>query len=242
MKKTPFKLEGTEEVVIVSTANPAGTPKKEGDKVIGPPYKSIAVHPISTGDANWLSSKRITSFMDAEVIVFPGGGDVSPLLYNEPVGKWTYFSASTDTHQISIFKNALKQGKAMIGICRGLQLLHVMAGGKLVQDVQHSNMHRLNTYDGELLVTNSLHHQQVMFDGMKEGIDYVLLAWASTPSPYHLAGNNQDYNFGKDYKDPEVVYYPKINAIGIQGHPEFTNMPEETRDWFEKQVYKYLNL
>lgn len=203
--------------------------------------KQLKVYPIARGDAWWMDRGVETSnFVEADLVIFPGGADINPALYAEPSGKHTHFSAQADKNHIEFFKSAKESGKKMLGICRGLQLLHVMAGGKLVQHINHPNNHGLITYDGLELRTNSLHHQQVMFDGLKEGVDYKLLAWAKFPSSMHLNGSNKDYDFGEDYKDPEVVYYPKINAIGIQGHPEFQGMPQVTKTWLEDQIMKYL--
>ena len=75
---------------------------------------------------------------------------------------------------------------------------------------------------------------------MKEGEDYKLLAWSTVTSPHHTNGKGEDYNFPADYKDPEVVYYPKIGAMGIQGHPEMMSPNSDTVIWLNKQVRKYL--
>lgn len=238
-KKIAFPLLNKADDAVVALEKTVQPPELG----IYPPSKKKAIRTFSIykGDAWWLRQNVISSgFDDAQLVIFPGGGDVNPALYAEPTGKYTFFNHNTDAAQISIYKRALKEGKAMVGICRGLQLLHVMAGGKLVQDIQHNSQHGLITYEGEEYITNSLHHQQVMFDGLKEGVDYKLLAWAKNPSPFHTAGSGKDYCFPKDYKDPEVVYYPKINAIGIQGHPEMSSMSEDTRDWFVKQVFIHL--
>lgn len=201
--------------------------------------KIINVSGIYAGDCRWVDNAKMVQYhSDADLLIFPGGGDVNPKLYGEPVGKHTWFSEHTDKNQIAVYKANVGKRK-LFGICRGLQLLHVMAGGKLVQDISHGQ-HGLITYDGQRLHSNSLHHQQVMFAGMKEGEDYVLLAWSTERSPYHMNGKGEDYNFPADYRDPEVVYYPKIGAMGMQGHPEMMSPNSETVAWLNKQVRKYL--
>lgn len=213
--------------------------KDNSSPIIKVKNKTINVSGLWEGDCRWVSnSKLVREFKDAEMLIFPGGGDVNPKLYGEPAGSGTWFNDSTDESQIAIFKKYVGRTK-LFGICRGLQLLHVMAGGKLVQHIRHGN-HGLITYDGVRLSSNSLHHQQVMFEGLKEGEDYVLLAWSDVTSPIHLDGKGDDYNFPDDYKDPEVVYYPKIGAMGIQGHPEMMSPNSETVAWLNKQVRKYL--
>jgi len=201
--------------------------------------KTIKVSGIYAGDCKWVSDAVVVNeFKNAELLIFPGGGDINPALYGEPEGKNTWFSKASDERQIEVYTNNVGKTK-LFGICRGLQLLHVMAGGKLVQDIDHSH-HGLITYDGLSLPSNTLHHQQVMFEGMIEGEDYKLLAWSDITSPYHMDGRDKNYNFGPNYKDPEVVYYPKIGAIGIQGHPEMMSENSPTLRWLNTQIRKYL--
>lgn len=192
--------------------------------------------------ADWLTADdnfaEVNTAVDADLIIFPGGADINPALYKEPIGRNTWFSEENDARQLSYYKPYVGK-KRFFGICRGLQLLTAMAGGKLVQDMSHPSYHRITTCDGRVLSTNSIHHQQAYLKDMPED-SYKLLAWAEKLSDYHMNGNDKDYHFPDDYKEPEVVYYPKINAMGIQGHPEMGGMPQETRSWLIEQIKKEL--
>ncbi len=68
-------------------------------------------------------------------ILFPGGLDIEPSLYNTTrtplCGK---SDVQTDRFQIALFHEARKQGKPILGICRGVQLINVASGGTLFQD------------------------------------------------------------------------------------------------------------
>lgn len=202
------------------------------------PVKTFA---ISFGDAHWLTRDDNfieSSVEEAELIIFPGGADIDPALYKEKKGSHTYFYPHIDERQLSYYKPYIGK-KKFFGICRGLQLLTAMAGGKLVQHSNHPYFHRITTYDGKVLGTNSLHHQQAyLLDMPKE--NYQLLAWAENLSHTHLDGDDEEYPTGEDYKEPEVVYYPTIGAMGIQGHPEMGGMPQETRDWLIEQIKGHL--
>jgi len=206
--------------------------------VLTEPVKTFA---IGYGDADWLTRDEnfiASSIEDAELVIFPGGADINPELYGEQVGSFTHFYTHMDERQLSYYRPYIGK-KKFFGICRGLQLLTAMAGGKLVQHSNHPYFHRITTYDGKILGTNSLHHQQAYLLDMPEK-DYRLLAWAENLSPTHLDGTDSEYPLEETYKEPEVVYYPNIGAMGIQGHPEMGGMPQETRNWLIEQIKTHL--
>src|ERR1019366_1982428 len=80
-------------------------------------------------------------FYDPEkiaLIVFTGGHDVWPELYNENVCWNTYHSVERDLYEGRMFEQAQEYDIPCVGICRGAQFLCVKAGGKLIQ---HSTGH-----------------------------------------------------------------------------------------------------
>lgn len=69
-------------------------------------------------------------------VVLPGGGDVDPRLYGEEPGPTLYdVNAEQDRLDIAVARRALDAGTPVLGICRGHQLLNVLYGGTLVQDM-----------------------------------------------------------------------------------------------------------
>ncbi|WP_367341417.1 gamma-glutamyl-gamma-aminobutyrate hydrolase family protein [Limosilactobacillus sp.] len=72
-------------------------------------------------------------------IIFAGGSDVDPTFFGEePHQKLgpTYFKR--DQFEIALVKAALKAGKAMMGICRGMQVINVALGGTVYQDLSEA--------------------------------------------------------------------------------------------------------
>ncbi len=74
----------------------------------------------------------------------PGGEDVNPILYQEvnhysfPINK---LIEQLDIDSIEIMH---KQNKPILGICRGLQILNVVFGGTLYQDIKTQTSSNLN--------------------------------------------------------------------------------------------------
>lgn len=118
-------------------------------------------------------------------VLITGGSDVNSLIYGEePTEKMGDIEHERDSFDIAVLKTALSLGKPVLGICRGLQIINVVSGGTLNQDlsfidgsyIKHSQesknslqAHSVDIYDktklkdimGESVITNSFHHQSV---------------------------------------------------------------------------------
>lgn len=69
-------------------------------------------------------------------LVLPGGGDIEPALYASAKHPTTSgIDLDRDRAEIWLARQALADAKPLLGICRGLQVLNVAAGGDLVQDL-----------------------------------------------------------------------------------------------------------
>jgi putative glutamine amidotransferase len=71
-------------------------------------------------------------------IVFPGGVDIDPEVYGAARGgRLDRLDADRDATELMLAKWALDDGKPVLGLCRGIQLLNVAAGGTLWPDLAH---------------------------------------------------------------------------------------------------------
>ena len=118
-------------------------------------------------------------------LILSGGPDIHPKYFNEEFHiNLGYVDSKLDEHQIKITKMALQKDIPILGICRGNQLLNVVCGGSLYQDVeqfhhkvlkhtQNANRHEVShkiiiepqsklhqMYNHEIWV-NSYHHQSI---------------------------------------------------------------------------------
>lgn len=164
---------------------------------------------------------------DSALVIW-GGGDINPAYYNHPVHRTTYASKQRDPQEWALLQRAIERGIPIIGVCRGAQMLCAAAGGFLIQNVHnHGGYHLVHTIDGDVLRVNSIHHQ--MMAGF-EHLEHELVAWrpmergmdgsithAGLPYGYR---DNQTYVPPINWREPEFVYFPKINGYAIQWHPE----------------------
>ncbi len=204
------------------------------------PKRNVYVVGGDTSYANWMEANVVKTLEEADLVCFTGGADVSPAAYNKKPHPSTYASPMRDKFEMAEYKKAVELGKAIIGVCRGSQLSCVMAGGILVQDQDHSYLHLARTSDGREIVVNSTHHQRQHPFSLPAD-EFELLAWGVDKS-----GNNLSrYSFGESndddlsgHKDAEIVFYPKIRALGIQPHPESLFYAYDNEGW-EKVFIDY---
>lgn len=130
-------------------------------------------------------------------LVLSGGLDVEPRRYGEEVDPAAGVQAdpARDAYELPLAQAALDRGLPVLGICRGFQLLNVLAGGKLIQDLpghregvgsdMPSTIHDVRvepgTRVGDLLGgptvrVNSRHHQGVAPNQVAPGLRAV--AWS----------------------------------------------------------------
>lgn len=135
-----------------------------------------------------LKSTEAVEALVAQVdgLLLQGGADVSPTSYGEtPIRPEWSGDRIRDEYEIELVRAAVAQGKPVLGICRGVQLLNVARGGTLYQDVEtqvegslaHRDWHRYEdvehtvslesgswvheVYGADELLVNTIHHQAV---------------------------------------------------------------------------------
>lgn len=118
-------------------------------------------------------------------VIFSGGPDLDPSYYGETLWNGTVkVDTLRDASDLLLMHAALSSGKPILSICRGEQLMNVVLGGSLVQDIPsqigedvvHSGgaLHPVSVEKGSLLygffgqetlLVNSFHHQAVKEPG-----------------------------------------------------------------------------
>lgn len=165
----------------------------------------------------------IDSLEGVDAVVFWGGTDIHPSLYKQPAHHRNQVAAFPEpTIRDHFERHAMlycsMHDIPMIGVCRGAQLMTVFAGGSLIQDVTgHSGEHDITTSDGRIFKSTSCHHQMFNLKGTK----HELLAWSTENLSRHYEDGFGNVELPPDFKEPEVVFFPEIRGLAIQGHPEW---------------------
>lgn len=83
---------------------------------------------------NMTTLKQLYNRLDG--LLFTGGNDIDPELYDQPMNPKTKdMSKKRDKVEIHLMKWALADNMPILAICRGMQLLNVVCGGSLYQDI-----------------------------------------------------------------------------------------------------------
>lgn len=163
-----------------------------------------------------------------DALLLPGGGDLEPWRYGQSNRGSCNMDAERDEKEMELLELFLRQGKPVLGICRGLQVINVFFGGTLLQDMEGhravggiDRYHIVQTADpqlrqlfGERTIVNSAHHQGI--DRVGHGLTAV--QWARDGVI-------------------EAVRHEKFPVWAVQWHPErLGGLGGQTflRFWLEK--------
>lgn len=182
---------------------------------------------------------------EIDALVLTGGIDTHPKFYRSNNLMYDHapkiFNESRDVFEIKLFEQAQQKKIAVLGICRGMQLVNCILGGDLVQDngINSNNIHKndgkdklhaiqifANTFLNEITKTessiaNSAHHQSIhnLGKGLKvnaKSEDGIIegLEWEDkTGKPFFLA---------------------------VQWHPERMDQSELSESPLSKNIREYL--
>lgn len=174
-------------------------------------------------------AERLTGF---DGLLIPGGNDIKPALYGQTTGPETKVAEYEfqDEFERDMLQAALDARIPVLAVCRGYQMLNVLHGGTLIQDlpplheVHRNDHHDVNIEPDSRLAdvlqgqhqirVSSYHHQAV------ERIGFGLRAVATAPDGIVEALEPVD---------------PSVPALAVQWHPEDTAATEEQQqrifDW-----------
>ena len=110
--------------------------------------------------------RRLDHFCDG--YLFTGGHDVDPALYDAvPSPLCGSINHNRDQLEERLFRIALASDKPILGICRGIQLINVLLGGTLYQDLDSEHPSSVEHHMLPSLIrewefgVNSYHHQAI---------------------------------------------------------------------------------
>ncbi|WP_446039398.1 gamma-glutamyl-gamma-aminobutyrate hydrolase family protein [Streptomyces sp. SID1121] len=165
------------------------------------------------------SAASVVARLDGLVIA--GGPDVEPVRYDaEPHPLTGPPARERDAWELALIEAALASGTPLLGICRGMQLLNVAAGGTLVQHLEGHTSTVVGSFGAHAVtpVPGTLYESLVPEE-------------TTVPAQHHQSvdrlGNGLTVSaFAPDGTVEAVELAPPHWVLGVQWHPE---MAEDTR-------------
>ena len=183
---------------------------------------------ISLASPHLPKTLKVKHYVDAlDGLLLQGGADMSPESYGEKALNPLWAGDQVrDQYEIELFHEFVTQGKPVLGICRGHQVINVALGGKLYQDIATQCGDQSCTHRDEAKYDNTFHEMRILPNTWLARI-YPQVQTKRVNSIHHQAIKQ----IGEGLV-PEAVSEPDgiIEAIrwsgasyvlGLQWHPEF---------------------
>ena len=159
-------------------------------------------------------------------LVLQGGADISPASYGQqPLRPEWAGDPIRDRYEIELLDGFLAQGKPVLGICRGAQLINVAYGGTLLQDIAGQRPEAWAHVDLELY---DHHRHQVAFEpGSRLAMLYRGSERGLVTSIHHQAVDRLGGDLEIEARSLDDGLVEAIRArgsafvVGVQWHPEF---------------------
>lgn len=164
--------------------------------------------------------------LDFDLLLLPGGGDISPRLYDTSAPDSAPDDYVTDLFQFQLLQLALLKKKPVLGICKGMQLLNVYFGGSLYSHLPTADMHCSPGQDlmHRLSYVSHFPNHCRIFGSYKTAHLLKECLCQNVNSAHHqglhtLGQNLITIQYSEDYL-PETIAHKNLPILGLQWHPE----------------------
>ncbi|MDD3586847.1 MAG: gamma-glutamyl-gamma-aminobutyrate hydrolase family protein [Thermoguttaceae bacterium] len=157
-------------------------------------------------------------------LVLTGGEDVSPALYKEdPHPKLELVVQARDDAEAVLIKKALAAKIPMLGICRGHQILNVLCGGSLYQDIPSQLdfrhvQHRQNNAQGDVSHAIKIDKSSILYSIF--GKDSIFVVSHHHQAVKKVAPNTKVTATSSDGIVEAMQMTDRNNVLTVQWHPE----------------------
>ncbi|HEY4609410.1 MAG TPA: gamma-glutamyl-gamma-aminobutyrate hydrolase family protein, partial [Ilumatobacteraceae bacterium] len=93
--------------------------------------------PVLVPPIRELTDNALTVLQHFDGVLLPGGGDIDPRRYGREPSEDSLYGivAANDELDMAVARAALDLDLPMLALCRGMQVLNIVLGGTLVQDI-----------------------------------------------------------------------------------------------------------
>ncbi|ABM07635.1 MULTISPECIES: gamma-glutamyl-gamma-aminobutyrate hydrolase family protein [Micrococcaceae] len=182
------------------------------------------------------AGRLATEMQTLDGVLLPGGGDINPRLYGQDPDASLYdVNPEQDHLDMDVARATIDAGLPLLGVCRGHQLLNVLYGGTLIQDMAPSavNHNGLDPHDPE--ASEWAWHNVLLTAGSKTAGLYGSPEGSTIKiaSGHHQAvsrvGEGLLVTAVADDGTVEALEDPSRWVVSVQWHPEASQLPDAER-------------
>ena len=186
---------------------------------------------IPIGDP--MHAKRYISMIDK--LVLAGGQNVAPEFYGEvETFQSSDYNRERDAFEIALINEAIKQNKPIVGVCRGMQLVNVVLGGSLNQQIQNHWQDKAMTQTSHDVLI-SKHSPLDLIYGRKAHVNSFHRQSIKQLAPQlEVIAKSLDDHIIEALQSTD----PNLRFLGFQWHPDFMyNVRDEDLAFFRYAVF-----
>lgn len=173
----------------------------------------------------------------ADALLLTGGGDLCPehYPYHVPCARISVSGQARDAYEIALLRAFLAAGKPVFGICRGMQLVNVLLGGTLWEDLPTELANEAHT------------------DGQTHEIEMTEESWLFPLFGGSVRVNSYHHQACRDLAPgliataraadglTEAFCHERLPIYGVQWHPERMYVPGARDDAGMRKLFTFWN-
>lgn len=192
----------------------------------------VLLTPVSADSAGRLATEMKT----LDGVLLPGGGDLNPRLYGQDPDESLYdVNPEQDHLDMDVARATIDAGLPLLGVCRGHQLLNVLYGGTLIQDMEPSAVTHNGLDPHDPGASEWAWHDVLLTAGSKTAALYGSPEGTTIKiaSGHHQAvarvGEGLRVTAIADDGTVEALEDPSRWVVSVQWHPEASQLPDSER-------------